>query len=345
MGIVTKRVNEFPTPYTCRNAIQKGGPETKLSMILMGLGNFVHGQKIKGLLYLAVEVAYIVFMAVNGITFLSMLGGLGSVPQKEVWDEASQVYLYTKGDQSILILLYGVATILVSVLMVFAWRGALQSAYKAECLAKEGKHVNTFGEDLKSLLHENLHRLLMTPPMIFIFGFTILPLIFMICMAFTNYSKIDNHLMLFDWVGLDNFKALFDSSSILGSTFWSVLVWTLVWAFFATFTNYFFRNDPCNHDQPERYKGKGILEILFCTFLCSADVCISFDHAYHAAAGRCGQCTVKKLRVDRAGCKSPVFHRSDLGESDCDRGQYLGRCSVYTASADRCSSEYPGRSL
>lgn len=119
-GIVTKRVNEFPTPYTCRNAIQKGGPETKLSMILMGLGNFVHGQKIKGLLYLAVEVAYIVFMAVNGITFLSMLGGLGSVPQKEVWDEASQVYLYTKGDQSILILLYGVATILVSVLMVFA---------------------------------------------------------------------------------------------------------------------------------------------------------------------------------------------------------------------------------
>lgn len=150
MGIVTKRVNEFPTPYTCRNAIREGGMETKLSMILMGLGNFVHGQKIKGLLYLAVEVAYIVFMAVNGITFLSMLGGLGSVPQKEVWDEASQVYLYTKGDQSILILLYGVATILVSVLMVFAWRGALQSAYKAECLAKEGKHVNTFGEDLKS---------------------------------------------------------------------------------------------------------------------------------------------------------------------------------------------------
>ena len=240
MGMIRNRVNEFPTPYTCRNAIREGGMETKLSMILMGLGNFVHGQKVKGLLYLAIEAAYIVFMAVNGITFLSMLGGLGSVPQKEVWDEASQVYLYTKGDQSILILLYGIATILLSVLMFFAWRGALRSAYKAECLAKAGKHVNTFAEDLKSLLHENLHRLLMTPSMIFIFGFTILPLIFMICMAFTNYSKIGNHLMLFDWVGLENFKALFDSGSILGSTFWSVLVWTLVWAFFATFTNYIF---------------------------------------------------------------------------------------------------------
>ena len=46
--------------------------------------------------------------------------------------------------------------------------------------------------------------------------------------------------MLFDWVGLENFRALFDSGSILGSTFWYVLAWTLVWAFFATFSHYIF---------------------------------------------------------------------------------------------------------
>ena len=228
---IKKTKDEFSTPYTCMNAIKKGGIETKLSMVLMGFGNFVHKQKIKGLLYLAVEVAYLVFMLVNGIGFLSMLGSLGSVPQKEVWDEAKQVYVYTQGDQSVLILLYGVATVLLTLLMVWVWRGTLKSAYKAECLDKSGQHVNSFVEDVKSLLHENLHRLLMTPPMIAIMIFTILPLIFMICMAFTNYSKIGNHLMLFDWVGLENFKALFDSNSILGSTFWSVLGWTLVWAF------------------------------------------------------------------------------------------------------------------
>lgn len=222
------------------NAVREGGLETKLSMFRMGFGNMVHGQKVKGLLYLAVEVIYLVFMAVNGVGFLRMLGSLGSEPQKEIWDEASQVYLYTKGDQSVLILLYGVATVLLTIFMVCMWRGALRSAYKAECLDKAGKHVNNFAEDLKSLFHENLYRLFMTPPMAFIFMFTILPLIFMICMAFTNYSRLDNHLMLFDWVGLDNFKALFDSSSILGSTFWSVLGWTLIWAFFATFSNYIF---------------------------------------------------------------------------------------------------------
>lgn len=238
MGFFKKRVNDFPTPWTFTKAVKEGAVETKLSMLLMGFGNIVHGQVIKGLIYLAVEVAYIVFMAVNGVHFLGMLGSLGTEPQREIWDEANQVYIYTKGDQSILILLYGVATVLLTLLMIWAWKGAVKSAYKAECLQKEGRHVNNFREDLKSLLHENLHRLLMTPPMVFIFLFTILPLIFMICMAFTNYSKIDNHLMLFDWVGLDNFAALFDSSSILGSTFWSVLGWTLVWAFFATFSNY-----------------------------------------------------------------------------------------------------------
>ena len=75
--------------------------------------------------------------------------------------------------------------------MIWVWRGTLKSAYKAECLDKNGQHVNTFAEDLKSLLHENPHRLLMTPPVAAIYIFTILPLIFMICMASVSYTHLD----------------------------------------------------------------------------------------------------------------------------------------------------------
>ena len=89
MSIFKKKINEFPTPYTCKNAVKKGGLETKLSMALMGFGNIVHGQIIKGLLYLAIEIAYIVFMAVNGIGFIGGLRTLGTVKQQEVWDEAN----------------------------------------------------------------------------------------------------------------------------------------------------------------------------------------------------------------------------------------------------------------
>lgn len=178
---------EGASPYTCVAALRQGGPATRLSALVMGLGNMANGQILKGLLFLAVEVAYIFFMIRTGIYNLSMLVTLGSVEQEEVWDEAQQVFLYTKGDQSILLLLYGVATILLTVLLIWAWRGSLRSAYKAECLKKQGSHVNSFREDLASLLDENLYRLLMTPPMFFIGALTILPLIFMICMAFTNY--------------------------------------------------------------------------------------------------------------------------------------------------------------
>lgn len=258
-----KRVNNFPTPYTCMKAIKEGGTETRLSMLLMGWGNIVHKQAAKGIIFLATEAAYIVFMIMKGFKFLSMLPSLGNVPQQEVWDEANQVYIYAKGDQSILILLYGMATLLLTGLMIWAWRGALKSAYKAECFDKAGRHIKNFKEDLKSLLHENLYRLFMTPPMTFILLLTILPLLFMICMAFTNYSKIGNHLMLFDWVGLANFKALFDSTSILGSTFWSVLGWTIIWAFFATFSNYIFGMILAILINRKDTKGKGFWRFCF----------------------------------------------------------------------------------
>lgn len=233
-----RKVNQHKEQYTCMAAITHGGMETRFSMLLMGFGNIIHKQLVKGFLYLAAEAGYLVFMAVYGIKCLSGLVTLGTVTRQEIWDEASQVYLYTRGDQSVLILLYGTAVTVLSLFMVIIWRSSLKSAYKAECLACAGKHVNSFLDDLKSLLHENLHRLFMTPPLIFIFSFTVLPLVFMICMAFTNYSRLGNHLLLFDWVGFDNFRALFDSGSILGSTFWSVLGWTLIWAFCATFSNY-----------------------------------------------------------------------------------------------------------
>jgi arabinogalactan oligomer/maltooligosaccharide transport system permease protein len=66
----------------------------------------------------------------------------------------------------------------------------------------------------------------------------------MILVAFTNYDANHNPpLNLFGWVGFDNFGMLFEWTNSGGAsfsmTFGQILLWTLVWAFFATFTNYF----------------------------------------------------------------------------------------------------------
>ena len=91
---------------------------------------------------------------------------------------------------------------------------------------------------MKSLLDGNLHITLMSLPCVGILVFNIVPLVYMISMAFTSYSKEDEHLQLFDWNGLTQFKRVLNFSGNMGKQFWHVLAWTVVWALVATFLNY-----------------------------------------------------------------------------------------------------------
>ena len=232
---------EFETFYPLSEALTKGGPIIWLSCLIMGLGNILAGQFVKGLLFLAIEVAVVVYMVLptGGFHWLSLLPSLGDRLTEEVWNDAKGVYEYVIGDNSQQILLYAVATMAIVVFFAVIWSSSVRSGWKAQSLKREGKHVPTIVDDVKSLFDENIHKLLMSPPFLTLTIFTIIPLFYMMLMAFTNYSQVDNHLILFDWVGLKNFTAIFDSSSTLGKQFWGVLGWTLIWAFFATFLNFF----------------------------------------------------------------------------------------------------------
>ena len=48
-------------------ALKKGGPIIWLSCLIMGLGNFAAGQIIKGVLFLAIEAAFIYYMYNSGL--------------------------------------------------------------------------------------------------------------------------------------------------------------------------------------------------------------------------------------------------------------------------------------
>ena len=63
------------TPYTCIQALRRGSAVTRLSALVLGLGNMLNGQLIKGLLFLAGELAYIFFMIRYG--FRGAAGDLG----------------------------------------------------------------------------------------------------------------------------------------------------------------------------------------------------------------------------------------------------------------------------
>ena len=235
-----KKAKEFANPYSVTKAFKNGDIFTRLSCIVMGLGNLVRGQIVKGLLFLGLEIAFIAFMAMKGINFLQGLVTLGTKKQEEVYNETKFIYEYVQGDNSLLFLLYGICTILLVGVFFFLWRAAIKSAYEAQCRKEAGRRTLTIKDDVRGLFDQNLHKTLLTIPMICVFAFTILPLIFMACMAFTNYDR--NHQVpgnLFTWVGLDIFKELFSQGNGFGYAFWHILGWTVVWAVFATFLNYF----------------------------------------------------------------------------------------------------------
>lgn len=79
-----KTASEFQSVYTVTNAVKRGSVVTRLSMIIMGLGNIAHKQIGKGLLFLIGEVIYIAYMALAGVSALAMLPSLGDQEQQEV---------------------------------------------------------------------------------------------------------------------------------------------------------------------------------------------------------------------------------------------------------------------
>ena len=234
-----EKIREFPEVVSVRESLNKGDLFTRLSCIVMGAGNILNGQIAKGISFLAAEIIFILFMIMFGASALAGLTTLGTQTTQEVFNEAKQIYEYTSGDNSMLFLLYGIVTVFASFGFFIIWRTSIKSAYTQQKKREEGKHILTLREDIRSLLDKRLNSTLLFFPTLCVIIFTILPLVFMICMAFTNYDR--NHQppgKLFDWVGLVNFEKIFDTGSGLGYAFWHVLGWTFVWAVAATFLNY-----------------------------------------------------------------------------------------------------------
>ena len=226
------------------SALKYGSTPTRLSFLIMGFGQLARGQYAKGILYLLLQVIYTFYMILFGGKYLLNLlsGNLGTRVSGEVWNETLQIFEKVKGDNSFLILLYGVMTIVIVLVYGAFWSMNVKGSYENDLLLREGKSVSTFKEDIQILLNQKFYAPMLALPFIGLLIFTVLPLIFMVLIAFTNYDYA--HMppgKLFNWVGFVNFKNFFSVSN--GTTgfvfiFLRVLLWTFVWAFFATFTNY-----------------------------------------------------------------------------------------------------------
>jgi arabinogalactan oligomer/maltooligosaccharide transport system permease protein len=233
---------------TVVSAAAEGDWKTRLSFLLMGLGLVTRHQIVRGILYFLYELIFIFFMVRIGGPSLAALPSLGQMGQViySITDPATGIdvtpTLYY--DNSFTIMLYSIITLALILVLVFLWYGQLKDSLKLQKLGEIGKHTSD-KQSWEDVFDRKYDKTLLFLPMTGLVLFTIIPMVMMILIAFTDYNT--DHLTplnLFDWVGWNNFQNVFSSASTSNNTiflqvFGKVLLWTLIWAFFATFSNYF----------------------------------------------------------------------------------------------------------
>ena len=227
-----------------------GSPGTKLSHLIFGAGNFYHKQYVKGFLFFLIQIAILAVMIfcpeVNGTPYgWKALKNLSLRYAVKGGEFDPLTGSFTTGSDCKLMVLFGFVTIALIVIYFLVWNMSIESSRKADMDRKVGKKPSSFRDDLRDLLDGKLHVLMLTPTCIAAAVFTILPTIFMISLAFTTYNTQDMNDLgttLFNWNGLQNFRAVFTGEGSLGveikNRFLPVLGWTFIWAIFATLTCY-----------------------------------------------------------------------------------------------------------
>ena len=226
---------------------KEGDWKTRGSYLVMGLGSIARGQVLRGILFLLFEAVFIAYMVLpqGGFFWLRKLKTLGDQgvhkTTEVVFGQTVEKVVY--GDNSFRILLYGVLTLFFIVAFIYTWRTNIKQNKIAQEYERSGRRLSSGKDDLRALVDEQFYKTLLALPLTGILVFTVMPLVFMILVAFTNYDGSHDGLNnLFTWVGLDNFNTMLGWSSggnSYSAAFGVILTWTLIWAFFATFTNYF----------------------------------------------------------------------------------------------------------
>ena len=144
-------------------------------------------------------------------------------------------------DNSIFMMIDGILVLAIVVIFAIVYVLSVKSAqagYREYCRTGRFKRQKDLFD---SAMGKSFPIFGLTPAFVMILVFVVVPLVFSVLVAFTNYSD-PSHIPpnnTVDWVGFQNFVELLGGENTWSVGFLRVAVWTLVWAVLATFTCYF----------------------------------------------------------------------------------------------------------
>ncbi|MDR2740176.1 MAG: sugar ABC transporter permease [Treponema sp.] len=220
------------------------------SAVIWGSGQCLNKQKLKGLLFFILQLIFVGIELLTGS--LAVLTGRaepafrnagfftkgiwGLVTLGEIPRESSKTLVY---DHSIMLMLAGIISVVVLFLFILLWIWNIADAYRGRKHIEEGKHISSI-DYFRILWSSAFEYIIITPGMLLVIFISIVPIVFAILVAFTNYNA--NFIpprRLVEWTGVETFLNIV-KIKIWGATFVQIFIWTVIWAFLATFSSYIF---------------------------------------------------------------------------------------------------------
>ena len=202
--------------------------QVKLSMIVMGLGQLCYGQIVKGLFYLSCFAILLAYFVTRGFTDLIGFFTLGT-NEENLW-------LGIPGDNSLTMLILGLFAIFILIFTVVLYVTNVKDAVFTARQKEAGRPVHKFRQTLETAADTKFHMTALSVPMVGVAVFSILPIVFMICIAFTDLGGDVVYPKLANWSLAAWGKIL--SLGKIGGTFVKILGWNILWAVVSTALNF-----------------------------------------------------------------------------------------------------------
>ncbi len=200
----------------------------RLSMAVMGLGQLLYGQIVKGLIYLTALAGLIAYFVTRGAKDLAGFFTLGT-NEENLW-------LGIPGDNSLTMLILGLFAIFVLLFGIILHITNVKDAVYTARQVEAGRPVPKFCDTIETAVDRKFHLTALTLPMVGVAIFSVLPIVFMICIAFTDLGGDVVYPRLANW-SLAAWEKILSLGKI-GATFWKILRWNVVWALVSTFINF-----------------------------------------------------------------------------------------------------------
>ena len=230
-----QKIKGIPSRLSARFAgakeiLTQGNGKVTASMLVMGLGQLMYRQWVKGFMFLFIQIAFIAYFILTGATDLFGFFTLGT--------REGNAWYGIEGDNSVVMLIMGILAILIIILYIAVYISNVKDVYRTQCAVDCLKKPLAFKSEISALLDKSFYKTALALPVIGVCVFSILPIVFMILIAFTNYGDNIVPPALVDWVGFANFGKIL-SLGQFAPTFFKIFGWNMLWAVLSTAINYF----------------------------------------------------------------------------------------------------------